>query len=143
MACWFTMAAFDRLVTFGAKTGKREVSGCRLVVNAPGSLPSPISSQYPHAYCHSNSHQTFKRTHNVDKTIILLLQAWACRFLPRHWYDNNTSSHWIWRNFGTCWRIFCGHSGLFSLLFVIYIYICIAGNFRQEFNFVAFVKAIF
>ena len=59
-----------------------QVAACRLNT-APGSLPSAILSLYAHAYCHSNSPKTFKGTHNVNKTIVSLLQEWACRLLPR------------------------------------------------------------
>ena len=109
----FTMSAFDCLVIIGAKTGKREVSGCSLAVHAPGSLPSAILSLYAHAYCHSNSPKTFKGTHKSTR------RSFRCcknRLLPRDWYDNNTSSRWTWRNFGTWWQIFCGLSGSFSLI---------------------------
>ena len=78
---------FDGLVTIGAKTGtvareRCQVAACRLNT-APGSLPSAILSLHAHAYCHSNSPKTFKGTHNVNKTIVSLLQEWACRLLPR------------------------------------------------------------
>ena len=96
-SCLLTMSAFDRLVTLAPRLARER---CQVAAwHASGSLPSAVSL-YAHAYCHSNSPKTFKGTHNVNKTIVSFLQEWAFRLLPRHWCDNNTSSHWIWRNFG-------------------------------------------
>ena len=108
----FRLSRHDRRQNWHA-----EMLGCSLAVHAPGSLLSTIFSSYVHAYCHSNRPKAIKGAHNVDKTIVSLLQEWACCLLPHHWYYNNTSSRWIWRNFGTWWRIFCGFSGSYFLLF--------------------------
>ena len=54
----------DRLVTIGAKIGKR---GVRLQVGSTCPWQPAHFSLYAHAYCHSNNPQTFKGTHKSTR----------------------------------------------------------------------------
>ena len=95
------MSAFDCLVTIGAKTGTQRCQVAAWLYMPLAACPVPFSAKMRMLIAIAIIPSHSKARTNADKTIVSLLQEWACRLLPRHSYDNNTSSRWIWRNFGT------------------------------------------